>query len=235
MDNATVQLKLKQRLNKLSSNDYDNIESWQIAEAFNKAQVEWSRRQLHGGNMYKEGDEFSKRRIDDMQVLLRELPLTGTQNDIYFETDNFPFEIYLEFKRINAYAKDECCPEPRTMSVYLAEEANVNLILRDNLKRPDFDLAETFCTILSNKIRIYKNKDFEIVTPVLTFYERPTYIEFAGVTNPYTGIVSLVDVESEFKDDVVELIIDETAAIIAGDIENFNQSTREQQAAERSN
>ncbi|MDB4301023.1 hypothetical protein N9926_00935 [Flavobacteriaceae bacterium] len=235
MDNATVQLKLKQRLNKLSSNDYDNIESWQIAEAFNKAQVEWSRRQLHGGNMYKEGDEFSKRRIDDMQVLLRELPLTGTQNDIYFETDNFPFEIYLEFKRINAYAKDECCPEPRTMSVYLAEEANVNLILRDNLKRPDFDWAETFCTILSNKIRIYKNKDFEIVTPVLTFYERPTYIEFAGVTNPYTGIVSLVDVESEFKDDVVELIIDETAAIIAGDIENFNQSTREQQAAERSN
>ena len=233
MDNATVQLKLKQRLNKLSSNDYDNIESWQIAEAFNKAQVEWSRRQLHGGNMYKEGDEFSKRRIDDMQVLLRELPLTGTQNDIYFETDNFPFEIYLEFKRINAYAKDECCPEPRAMSVYLAEEANVNLILRDNLKRPDFDWAETFCTILSNKIRIYKNKDFEIVTPVLTFYERPTYIEFAGVTNP--GIVSLVDVESEFKDDVVELIIDETAAIIAGDIENFNQSTREQQAAERSN
>jgi hypothetical protein len=235
MDNATVQLKLKQRLNKLSSNDYDNIESWQIAEAFNKAQVEWSRRQLHGGNMYKEGDEFSKRRIDDMQVLLRELPLTGTSTDTYFETTNFPFETYLEFKRVNAYAKDECCPEPRVMSVYLAEEANVNLILRDTLKRPDFDWAETFCTLLGNKIRIYKNKDFEIVDPVLTFYQRPTYIEFAGVTNPYTGVVSLVDVESEFKDDVVELIIDETAAIIAGDIENFNQSTREQQAAERSN
>ena len=235
MDNSTVQLKLKQRLNKLSSNDYDNIESWQIAEAFNKAQVEWSRRQLHGGNMYKEGDEFSKRRIDDMQVLLRELPLTGTQNDTYFQTDNFPFEIYLEFKRINAYAKDECCPEPRFMSVYLAEEANVNLILRDTLKRPDFDWAETFCTILGNTIRIDKNKDFEIVTPVLTFYERPTYIEFAGVTNPYTGVVSLVDVESEFKDDVVELIIDETASIIAGDIDNFSQMQREQQAAERSN
>lgn len=106
---------------------------------------------------------------------------------------------------------------------------------RDNLKRPDFDWAETFCTLLGNTIRIYKNKDFEIVNAVLTFYERPTYIEFAGATNPYTGVVSLVDVESEFKDDVVELIIDETAAIIAGDIENFNQATREQQAAERSN
>ena len=235
MDNATLQLKIKQRLNKLASNDYDNIETWQIAEAFNKAQVEWSRRQLHGGNMYKEGDEYSKRRIDDMQVLLRELSLTGTQSDVYFETDNFPFDNYLEFKRVNAYAKDECCPKPRPMSVYLAEEANVNLILRDVLKRPDFDWAETFCTILGNKIRIYKNENFEIVDPVLTYYQRPTYVEFVGITNPYTGIVAVADVESEFKDDVVELIIDEAAGIIAGDIENFNQSTREQQSAERSN
>jgi hypothetical protein len=48
-------------------------------------------------------------------------------------------------------------------------------------------------------------------------------------------LVSVVDVESEFKDDIVELILDEAAAIIAGDIDNFNQMQREQQAAERSN
>ena len=56
MNNATLQLKLKQRLNKLDSQDFDNIEPWQMIEAFNKAQVEWCRRNLHGGNMYKEGD-----------------------------------------------------------------------------------------------------------------------------------------------------------------------------------
>ena len=37
MTNDLLQIKLKQRLNKLSSNDYDNIECWQIIEAFNKA------------------------------------------------------------------------------------------------------------------------------------------------------------------------------------------------------
>ncbi len=51
MTNAALQLKIKQRLNKLASNDYDNIECWQIVEAFNKAQVEWVRRQLHGNNL----------------------------------------------------------------------------------------------------------------------------------------------------------------------------------------
>lgn len=235
MDNSTLQIKVKQRLNKLSSNDYDNIETWMISEAFNKAQVEWPRRQLHGGNPYKEGDEFSKRRIDDLQVLLRELPLTGTETDAYFESDNFPKDDYLEFKRINANAKDECCPDPRRMSIYLAEEANVNIILRDSLKRPDFDWAETFCTFLDNKVRIYRNSDFNIVNPVLTYYKRPTYVEFAGVVNPYTGVISAVDVECEFKDDIIELLLDDTAAILAGDIDNFNQMQREQSAAERSN
>ena len=233
MNNSTIQIKIKQRLNKLDSNDYDNIETWQIAEAFNKAAVEWSRRQLHGGNIYKEGDEYSKRRIDDMQVLLEELPLTGVQSTEYFETTNFPIDNYLEFKRVGAYFKNECCPK-RQAKIYLSEEANVELVLRDPLKRPDFEWAETFCTILGNKIRIY-TKDFTVVDPVLTYYRRPIYIQFTGVLDPYTGLISLVDVESEFKDDIVELILDETAAIMSGDIDNYTQMQTAQQAAERSN
>jgi hypothetical protein len=59
MLNSTIEIKVKQRLNKLDSQDYDNIQCWQIVEAFNKAQVEWVRRQLHGTNAFKEGDESS--------------------------------------------------------------------------------------------------------------------------------------------------------------------------------
>ena len=70
MQNSVLTIKIKQRLNKLDSQDYDNIECWQVVEAFNKAQVEWTRRQLHGINIVKEGDEQSTRRIDDLQVLL---------------------------------------------------------------------------------------------------------------------------------------------------------------------
>ena len=234
MDNFTIQIKIKERLNKLDSNDYDNIETWQIGEAFNKAAVEWSRRQLHGINPMKEGDEYSKRRIDDMQVLLREWPLAGTQTNEFFESTNFPVDDYLEFKRVSIYVKDECCPK-RQAKVYLSEEANVELILRDPLKRPNFEWAETFCTILGNKIRIYNNENFTIEDPVLTYYKRPAYIQFTGVLDPYTGLISTADVESEFKDDIIELILDEAAAIIAGDIDNYNQMQRDTAAAERSN
>lgn len=234
MNNQILRLKLKQRLNKLSSNDYDNLENWQIIEAFNKAQVEWVRRMLHGNNLYKEGDELSKRRIDDLQILLTELPLLGTSNDQYFQTTNFPPANYLEYKRVSTNAVTDCCPEPRSMTVYLGEVANVDLYLRDPLKRPDFEWGETFLTMLNNTIRIYL-REFTLSNPVLTYYRQPRGIEFAGVLNPYTGVVSAVDVTSEFKDDIVELILDDTAALIAGDIENFNQMQREQQSAERNN
>lgn len=234
MLNETLRIKIKQRLNKLSSNDFDNIENWQFLEAFNKAQIEWVRRQLHGNNIYKEGDELSKRRVDDLQILLVELPLTGSVEERYFETNNFPVDTYLEYKRVSTKANNDCCSEGRSMTVYLAEEANVELIYRDELKRPDFEWGETFCTLIGNTIRIYR-RDFNIIEPVLTYYRKPRLVEFAGVLNPYTAVESTADVECEFKDDIVELIIDETAALIAGDIENMIQMQREQQAAERNN
>jgi hypothetical protein len=234
MNNNTLLIKLKQRLNKLDSQDYDNIECWQFVEAFNKAQVEWCRRNLHGGNMYKEGDELSKKRIDDLQPLLIELSLTGTSTDNYFESDNFPVDTYLEYKRVGTDAQTECCPA-RDMTVYLAEEANVPLLLRDPLKNPDFEWGETFCTMINNTIRIYRNTDFTIVNPILTYYRQPVYIEILNCVDPYTGLVSTVNIDCEFKDDLAEVMLDDAASIIAGDIENAYQQQRGQAAAERNN
>ena len=88
--NRTIEIKIKERLNKLDSLDYDNIECWQIVEAFNKSQLMWCRRQLHGGNIYKEGDEMSKRRVDDLQILLKELTLLGSVTTDYFESNLLP-------------------------------------------------------------------------------------------------------------------------------------------------
>lgn len=233
MNNQTLQIKLKQRLNKLASNDYDNIECWQIVEAFNKAQIEWVRRQLHGNNMFREGDEMSKRRIDDLQNLLEEVNLPGFSTNNYFESTAIPGN-YMEFKRISAFATSECCPQPRSMTVYLAEEANVDLLMRDPLKRPDYDWGETYCTWIGNDIRIYK-RDFDITDVNLTYYRQPVLIEIAGCQNPYDGSTTTADVSCEFKNDIVEILLDETAAVIAGDIENFNQYQTNQQDAERNN
>ena len=235
MNNSALQLKFKQRLNKLASNDYDNIECWQIVESFNKAQIEWIRRQLRGSNMFQDGDEQSGRRIDDLQILLKDSPLPISNTGIYYQTTDILPADYLEYKRIDVMAFTECCTDKRPMTVYLAEEDNRSQLLRDEHKKPNFEWAETFSTLISNRARIFTNDEFELCEARLTYYRFPIYIEIEGCIDPYTSVGSPVNIECEFKDDIVELLIDEAVAILAGDIESGNQFNRGSESAERSN
>jgi hypothetical protein len=232
MQNSVLVIKVKQRLNKLDSQDYDNIECWQVVEAFNKAQVEWVRRQLHGINIVKEGDEQSTRRIDDLQLLLGTINIPFIQGDISSYSD-LPTN-YLQWKRVDVTAKKGCCDD-RRMSVYLAEEGNLNQLLFDNAKRPSFEWAETFATLKNNKVNVYTNNEFDISSGALTYYRQPVRIEILGCVDPYTSTQTTTNVECEFKDDIVELLIDEAASILAGDIESGNQFSRGTETAERNN
>ena len=237
MNNTTIQLKIKERLNKLSSSDYDNIEGWQFIEAFNKGMTDWCRRNLLGTNMTRTGDEASKRRIDDLQILLTDTqPLPAVNRETYVEVGSgLPLD-YFEWKRIEAYAKNDCCKDPRPLVIYLAEEANVPQLLRDYNKKPSFEWAETFATIKNNLVRIYTNGEFTVENNViLTYYRQPARIQIAGVQDPYTLQTPLVDVECEFKDDLAEIFCDEAAKIIAGDIENLTQMQRISSSIEQNN
>ena len=232
MLNSTITIKVKERINKLDSNDYDNIECWAIVEAFNKAQVEWARRQLHGINQVREGDEQSTRRKDDLQILLDTETLPTVNKEYYFR-GVLPQD-YLQWKRVDVFAQKECC-EKRRMTVYLVEEANLNQLLRDKAKQPSFEWAETFATLKGNEVNIYTNKEFDIQRADLIYYRQPIKIQIQGCVDPYTNVASTAEVTCEFKDDIIELIIDEAVAILAGDIESGNQFSRGTEGAERNN
>lgn len=230
MNNNLLQLKIKERLNKLASLDYDNIECWQVVEAFNKAQLEWSRRQSHGTNQIREGGESSTMNIDDLQVILTDTknnPLVFTKYDTYYESDLLPTN-YLYYKRLSLKSKVECCPD-RPMVVYLGQVGDVDNLVIDNFKKPSVEWGETFCTLASNKIKVYTNGEFEITEPILYYYRKPREVEFLNCVNPSTGNISSANVTCEFKDDIVEILIDETCAILAGDIESMTQYQRAQQ------
>jgi hypothetical protein len=239
MLNQTILVKIQERVNKLASSDYDNIHCWQAVEAFNKAQVEWVRRQLVGTNILRQGDEQSERRIDDLNVLLRTRTLNMTQRDRYFESNNLPFltgDDYMAFKRLQVNASSDCCTDGRLMTVYLVEEANVINYLNDEYKKPSFDWGETIATIVGRKIRIYTNNEFQIDSAQLMYYHQPRRIVAAGCADVYTGVTNpAVDVLSEFKDDIVEVIIDDAVSIILGDIENYPNSQRAKQMSENNN
>lgn len=232
MTNNLLRLKFQQRLNKLSTFDYDNIECWQISEAFNKAQREWYRRQVHGFNSKKESSEQSIALIDDLQKFITVDVLNGENTDSYFLTDLLPTD-YSYFIKISALANKDLC-KGRLMTVYLAEEANADVLVSDAFKGPSFEWGETFTTVDTNRFKIYTNNDFFVQSATLSYYRKPLDVTFDNCINPATGVINS-NQECEFKDDVVELIIDNAVAIIAGDIESFNQFQRADTNAQKSN
>lgn len=213
-----IPVKISQRLNKLSSNDYDNIECWQHVEAFNKAQRDWVRRQLHGGNQSREGDEETKRRIDDLQILLKDKPLSSIREGNKYVTEELPSD-YLEYKRLDVTAKSDNC-SGKTMTSDLIPESNVNEYNNDWSLKPSFEWGETFHTLKGNKVNVYID-DFKISSTTLVYYRQPKDISLDNCET-ITG-EELGDVDPEFKDDIVELIIDEAVSILASDIESNNQ------------
>jgi len=227
MNNNLLQIKIKQRLNKLASLDYDNLECWQIAEAFNKAQLEWTRRQMYGINIRKEGVEQSSGLVDDLQKLMKVELLTMIDKQIYYKADALPTD-YLHYVRTDVFAQQTCCPE-RRLTVYEVEEANISIILNDKNRQPNFEWAETVATRIDNSLRVYTNGEFEISKCYLVYYRKPTEVQFTDCIDIKTGFPFTANQECEFNDDVAEVIADNAAMILAGDIESVTQYQRQQQ------
>ena len=222
INNTTLQLKIKQRLNKLDSQDYDNIQPWQMVEAFNKAQLQWGRRQIEGINITKAADEHSTTKVDDLQVILTTKALDMYAHQL-FEDSHLPDD-YMAFKRVDAHAVKDCCVDSRHINVtYLAEEENISILLDDYLKKPSFEWGETFCTLIGNRLRVYTAGEFKLDSVNFIYYRVPRKIEIAGTLNPYTLQTSTTDVTCEFKDDVAEVMIDDAVQILAGDMESVFQ------------
>lgn len=231
MNNQLVRLKIKNRLNKLDSDDLDNIPNWQIAEAFNKAQREWVRRQLRGYNQTRTGREETSGAQADLQQLLKEWTAPFVKKSIYFESTTFPDD-YLVFARVSAKAGKGCCC-PRPLILFQGEESDVDINLMDDGRKPSYSWRTTFYTLFGDKIRIYTNGEFDITEPLVSYYRKPRNIVFNGSTDPETGVLAAADVTCEFKDEIVELIIDEAASILGGDLDDNSQFQRGKINAER--
>lgn len=217
MNNNLLILRIKNRLNKLDSNDYDNFECWQIVQAFNEEQYRWA-------SELSEHGESTNASVDDIEILLKEELIKGINKQNFFETIVLPDDL-MRTKRVQIKILSENCETPQNAIVYDAEEANVDALLRDENRNPSFEWRETFKTHISNKIRVYTQNKFKVVECSLIYYRNPKSITFEGCVNENNEYTS--DNECEFKDDIIiRQLIPRTCANLAGDIENFNQVQR---------
>lgn len=220
MKPQTAVIKLRLRLNKSHSSDYDNILDWAAVEAINKAAIEYTRRNLKGNNPQKESAEETLSTLEDLNFLLTPITLKGRNNKLFFESSPLPSN-YLRYSRIIPMGNNGKCFNQQFKPM-LVEEANIPEMLMDWSFKPDFEWRHVLMTRVGQKIRIYTNEDFIVDDINLLYYRYPKKMDIEGYTHE-DGTDS-TNVDLEFKDDIAEIIIDEAAAIIAGDIESINQA-----------
>lgn len=209
--------KVQKRLNKSGTEDYSSVDFDIVKEAANKALNDWIRRQVHGGNQYKEGQEQSTMRVDDLQILLNPepKPLSFQNKGIYSISSSLPkdYRYYNSFYFF--YDISENCKNLGLVNSSLREESNRDALLNTAGTQPSRKFEQSFHTIVGNKIKLYHNLEFDPKEGYLIYYRSPKLYD---PTKP--------DEVFEFNDSVVDLIADETAKVIAGDFDNFTQQQR---------
>lgn len=226
---------VKNKLNKLDSSDYDNIPHNKILLIYNESRLGWLRRNLTGTNMQKAGDEGSKRRLSDFNVILKlPVPLQIVKKDGYYLTSKLPDD-YFEYKRLVLKASSSCCRGELPMTAYLTGESDVDMYLRSSDKCPSFEWGETFCTLIDNRLKIYTDNKFDIASAELIHYRFPHTVKKKGVYDLESGLIPTADVNCEFKKDLVDLFILETVKVISGNIESFNTNQISEAQVETNN
>jgi hypothetical protein len=220
MNSTEIYYKITTGLNKLSSNDYQNIEKWVIQQEYHKAKLNLIREQINGVNIKREGQESSIFKITDLQILLKTDILSGENKKVYFESQSIPTD-FLYFSRLTPTILSSECDIPFTIQSISIEDTNVDEYLNDDLKAPSLKFEQCFHTFGSNKIKVYHNDEFSVKECILSYYRKPLLLQFQGAIqfNGSTG----KQMDEEFKDDVTELFVEKTISNIASNIESINR------------
>lgn len=226
---------VKEKLNKLDSKDYDNIQDVKIISAYNEGRLNWLRRNLSGLNVLKAGDESTKKRLDDFNEILT-LPkeIFVAKKDGYYLSQKL-FPDYFEFKRLEFDAKSKCCEKPLKMMCFLVGESNAELYLRDENKKPSFNWGETFCTLQDFRLKIYTADEFDIENVKITYYRFPENVKKTGILDIDSQNYSTSNVDCEFKKDLGNIFINETVSLLSASLELFNQTQLNDNQIEKTN
>lgn len=214
--------KIDQKLNKLSSNEHQQIQKEDKILALNEAQIKLIKQKV-SGTVTTSGlglDGFRKRH-EDLQNLIQDykhqpLPLTKIDENInQWEADLKILEPEYLFY-IDSYIladKGRCKNKRIRVNQDLAKHADILILLDNTHYKPSFEYQETFNTIISDKISIYTDGTFIPTKIYMSYLRYPVYIDSEGYIKLDGTDSKNVDCELEayLEDELVDLTVQNLA------------------------
>lgn len=214
--------KIDQKLNKLSTNEHQQIQLEDKLLALNEAQIKLIKQKVDGMSTSNGlGFDSFKKRYEDLQRLVEQF-------------EDHPLELKLVNKKINQYAasiedltpqymfyansyflanKGRCKDRIIWVNQDLTKHGDIQLLLNNDHYKPSFEYQETFNLLSSNEISIFTDGTFEPTTLYLSYIRYPQkidkegYVDFDG--NESTN--SDCELESYLEDELVDLTVQNLA------------------------
>jgi hypothetical protein len=234
--------KIDQKLNKLSSNEHQQIQIEDKILALNEAQIKLVIRKVEGASSPSGiGLDGFRKRYEDLQNLVlnydyQPLDLIEVDKNIFqFEGDLASLTPKYLFY-IDGYIladKGRCKNRKIWINRDLAKHGDLQFILNNVHYKPSFEYQETFNTLASDKISVYTDGTFTPKKLYMSYLRYPQYIDSEGYINlkgePSTNQDSELEdyLESELVDLTVQDLAQYTENVSAAQSAQFRIQTNE--------
>jgi len=212
--------KIDQKLNKLSTNEHQQIPLEDKILALNEAQIKLIKQKVDGQNTISGlGLDAFKKRYEDLQklvVIYKELSLVSKNTvinqwsaDLSLLTPKYMFYV-------DAYViatKGLCINRQIWINKDLSKHGDISLLLNNNHYKPSFEYQETFNSLSSNELSIYTDGTFTPSKVWVSYMRYPVYIDKVGYIK-FDGTASTnVDCELELylEDELLDLTVQNLA------------------------
>ena len=214
--------KIDQKLNKLSSNNHQQIQLEDKILALNEAQIKLIKQKVDGFSVVSGlGLDAFKKRYEDLQRLVisyvnGKLPLTIKNPDInqwVAKIDDLHPKYMFYIDSYVLADKGVCKDRKIWINKDLAKHGDLQFLLNNNHYKPSFEYQETFNFLSSDEISIFTDGTFTPSAIYISYMRYPIYIDKSGYIK-FDGQPSTdVDCELEvyLEDELVDLTVQNLA------------------------
>ena len=214
--------KIDQKLNKLSTNEHQQIQLEDKILALNEAQIKLIKQKIDGSNTVSGlGLDAFKKRYEDLQSLVvnyahqpLDLTLKNTQLNQWFAYLDELDPKYMFY--IDSYVladKGRCKDRKLWINQELAKHGDLQFLLNNTHYAPSFEYQETFNFISSDEISIFTDGTFTPTKLYLSYMRYPVYIDKAGYIK-FDGTESIdqdCELATYLEDEILDLAVQNLA------------------------
>ena len=214
--------KIDQRLNKLSTNDHQQIQLEDKILALNEAQIKLIKQKVDGFSVVSGlGLDAFKKRYEDLQSLVvgyNNQPLTLTLKNA--ELNQWAAGLHQLNPKYMFYVdsyvladKGRCKDRKIWINRDLAKHGDLSLILNNTHYKPSFEYQETFNFLSSDEISIFTDGTFTPKEICIMYMRYPVYIDKTGYIR-FDGTPSIdqnCELETYLEDELLDLTVQNLA------------------------